>query len=74
MRWRLALVLATAAFLLTGIYGAWAYVHDYEVYRGFPPPSDPSGIPTGRMLEVQARMLAAYVRGEIPRYTGFVVR
>jgi CRISPR-associated protein Cas1 len=27
-----------------------------------------------RMLEVQARMLAAYVRGEIPRYTGFSVR
>jgi CRISPR-associated protein Cas1 len=27
-----------------------------------------------RMLEVQARMLAAFVRGEIPTYTGFVVR
>jgi len=27
-----------------------------------------------RMLEVQARMLAAYVRGSIPAYTGFVVR
>jgi CRISPR-associated protein Cas1 len=27
-----------------------------------------------RMLEVQARMLAAYVRGDIPRYTGFTVR
>ena len=28
----------------------------------------------GRMLEVQARMLAAYVRGDIPAYTGFTVR
>jgi CRISPR-associated protein Cas1 len=28
----------------------------------------------GRMLEVQARMLAAHVRGDIPEYTGFVVR
>jgi CRISPR-associated protein Cas1 len=28
----------------------------------------------GRMLEVQARMLAAYVRGGVPAYTGFVVR
>jgi CRISPR-associated protein Cas1 len=28
----------------------------------------------GRMLEVQARMLAAYIRGDIPRYTGFTVR
>jgi CRISPR-associated protein Cas1 len=27
-----------------------------------------------RMLEVQARMLAAYVRGDIPEYTGFIVR
>ena len=28
----------------------------------------------GRMLEVQARMLAAFVRGDIPEYTGFTVR
>ena len=28
----------------------------------------------GRMLEVQARVLAAYVRGDIPEYTGFTVR
>jgi CRISPR-associated protein Cas1 len=28
----------------------------------------------GRMLEVQARMLAAYVRGDIPSYTGFIIR
>jgi len=28
----------------------------------------------GRILEVQARMLAAYVRGDAPRYIGFSVR
>jgi len=28
----------------------------------------------GRMLEVQARMLAAHVRGDIPRYIGFTIR
>lgn len=28
----------------------------------------------GRMLEVQARMLAAFVRGDVPTYTGFTVR
>jgi enterochelin esterase-like enzyme len=50
MRWRLAVLLALA-FLGTGIYGAWAYVHNYEVYRGFPPPQDPAGIPTGRLVE-----------------------
>jgi CRISPR-associated protein Cas1 len=27
-----------------------------------------------RMLEVQARLLAAYVRGDVPAYTGFTVR
>jgi CRISPR-associated protein Cas1 len=27
-----------------------------------------------RMLEVQARMLAAFIRGGIPSYTGFMVR
>jgi CRISP-associated protein Cas1 len=27
-----------------------------------------------RMLEMQARMLAAYVRGDISSYTGFTVR
>jgi len=27
-----------------------------------------------RMMEVQARMLAAYVRGTVPAYTGFTVR
>ncbi len=50
MRWRLALALAVA-FLATGMYGAVAYVHNYQVYRGFPPPSDPSGIPSGRLVE-----------------------
>jgi CRISP-associated protein Cas1 len=28
----------------------------------------------GRMLEVQARMLAGFVRGDIPQYVGFTVR
>ena len=27
-----------------------------------------------RMLEVQARMLAAYVRSDVPQYIGFTVR
>jgi enterochelin esterase-like enzyme len=51
MRWRIALVLA-AAFLGTGVYGAWAYVHNYSVYRGFPPPSDPHGVASGRLVDV----------------------
>jgi CRISP-associated protein Cas1 len=27
-----------------------------------------------RMIEVQARLLAGYVRGDVPQYTGFTVR
>ena len=27
-----------------------------------------------RMLEVQARLLASFVRGELPKYQGFTVR
>ena len=49
-RWRLALVLAVA-FLGTGMYGAWAYVHDYQVYRGFRP-SDPAASRQGKLVEV----------------------
>ena len=39
-----------AAFLAVGAYGAWAYVRNYELYRGFPPPRDPAGIPTGTLV------------------------
>jgi enterochelin esterase-like enzyme len=53
MIWRLRVAaLLALAFLATGMYGAWAYVHNYEVYRGFPPPQDPSGIATGRLVQV----------------------
>ena len=51
MRWRLALALALA-FLGTGIYGAYAYVHNYSVYRGFPPPSDPPASRRASYVEV----------------------
>ena len=50
MRWRLALA-SRPAFLATGIYGAWAYVHNYRLYRGFPAPSDPQAS-RGRYVEV----------------------
>jgi len=41
-------VLAVAA-LLGGSYGSWAYLHNYDLYRGFPPPSEPAGIPHGKL-------------------------
>lgn len=49
-RW-IAAALA-AAFLIWGCYGAWAYVHDYIVYRGFPPPHDPPGVRPGKLVRV----------------------
>ncbi len=49
-RW--VVVLLAAAFLGTGTYGAWAYVHNYMVYRGFPPPQDPAGVRPGRLAHV----------------------
>ena len=50
MRWR-PIVLLAAAFLAVGSYGAWAYVHNYQLYRGFPAPSDPAGVASGTLLE-----------------------
>jgi enterochelin esterase-like enzyme len=49
-RW-LAVPLA-ALFLGSGAYGAWSYVHDYEVYRGFAPATDPHGVPRGTVRNV----------------------
>jgi hypothetical protein len=52
-------LLLALTFLATGIYGAYAYVHNYEVYRGFPPPKDPHGVASGNLVQVhfQSRAL-----------------
>jgi enterochelin esterase-like enzyme len=44
---RLVLALALAAWLVAGVLGAWRYVDGYVVYRGFPPPETPTGVPAG---------------------------
>jgi enterochelin esterase-like enzyme len=41
-----------SCWLLVGLYGAWLYVHHYDLYRGFPPPTEPASIPHGRLREV----------------------
>lgn len=78
MRWRVAVLLA-AVFLGAGIYGAWAYVRAYSVYRGFPPPSDPHGIPSGRLVEVHFHSQAlgredAYMLYEPPGFQRLAAR
>jgi enterochelin esterase-like enzyme len=37
-------------FLLGGSYASYAYLHDYDLYRGFPAPTEPAGIASGRVL------------------------
>lgn len=44
---------AAVAWLLAGLLGAWTYVDHYYVYRGFPPPGDPPGVPRGRLESVR---------------------
>ena len=44
--------LAAPLWVLAGLYGAWLYVHHYDLYRGFPPPTEPAGIPHGRLEQV----------------------
>jgi enterochelin esterase-like enzyme len=51
MRRRVAIGLS-AVVLALGLYGAWSYVHNYLVYRGFPPPNDPTGVPAGSLRQV----------------------
>ena len=72
MRLRLTILLA-ALFLGVGAYGAWAYVHNYALYRGFPAPSDPAGVASGRLVEANFRSAAlgrddSYLVYEPPGY------
>jgi enterochelin esterase-like enzyme len=49
---RALLALLLAAWLGAGIAGLTVYVHRYWLYRGFPPPVTPAGIPQGTVREV----------------------
>lgn len=66
--------LAAPLWVIAGFYGAWMYVHHYDLYRGFPPPTEPVGIPHGRLEKIgfyspalgQQRHYLVYLP---PRYT-----
>ncbi len=50
---RRALVLAFAvAWLATGGTGTYLYAQRYWLYRGFPPPVTPAGVPRGTIGQV----------------------
>ena len=44
---RRILAIALAAWLFVGWFGTFRYVDGYVVYRGFPPPETPAGVPAG---------------------------
>jgi enterochelin esterase-like enzyme len=43
---------AACTWLAVGLIAAFHYVHSYAVYRGFPVPKTPKGIPTGGLKNV----------------------
>src|SRR5437016_2718008 len=48
-----ALVVAVAiAWLAAGATGTYLYAHRYWLYRGFPPPVTPAGVPRGTIGEI----------------------
>lgn len=49
-RARIAVAGLALLFLLGGCSGTYAYLHDYDLYRGFAPPTEPAGIPHGRLV------------------------
>ena len=38
-----------SCWLLVGLYGAWLYIHHYDLYRGFPPPKEAANLPHGEL-------------------------
>jgi enterochelin esterase-like enzyme len=52
---RVAAGVMACAWLAVGFLGAYHYVHAYAIYRGFPVPSTPAGIPQGKIETVRFR-------------------
>lgn len=49
-RTRAAIAGLALLFLLGGCSGTYAYLHNYDLYRGFAAPTEPAGIPHGRLV------------------------
>ena len=50
---RTLVAVTLAAWLGTGLSAAYAYLHNYDLHRGFTPLSTPAGIPRGRLETVR---------------------
>jgi S-formylglutathione hydrolase FrmB len=66
---RAAAIVLSLALLAAGVYGAWAYAHDYYLYRGFGPPRDPAGVAPGKLVNVRFHSKAL---GGIHGYKAFL--
>jgi S-formylglutathione hydrolase FrmB len=56
--WRLAVLVLALGWLAAGIFGTVVYVRDYSLYRGFPVPVTPAGVPRGTLRDVHFRSRA----------------
>jgi enterochelin esterase-like enzyme len=50
--WRLVALPLALAWLVVGMIAAYDYVHRYNLYRGFPEPVTPAGVPRGSVKDV----------------------
>jgi len=50
--WRLVAVPLALVWLVIGVLAAYVYGHRYSLYRGFPAPTTPAGVPQGTVRDV----------------------
>jgi enterochelin esterase-like enzyme len=50
--WRFVVLPLVLVWLIIGVFGAYVYGHRYQLYRGFPPPKTPAGVPQGTVRDV----------------------
>lgn len=58
--WRLIALPLALAWLAVGVFGAYLYGHRYSLYRGFPPPRTPAGVPRGKVESVSFHSAALH--------------
>jgi len=79
LSWRLIAIPFALAWIILGALAAYTYVHRYNLYRGFPAPVTPAGVPRGKVKSVNfvSRSLGSAHRYLIylpPRYAAQAAR
>lgn len=65
---RLSIAIVALAVLGAGWYGTWSYAHNYYVYRGFAPVTDPKGVAPGRLVTANVWSQALHARRTVLIY------